>query len=115
MQLSLQPHDPTAMTGQVASMPDFSALRSQSRGSEAVLFAFDQIEHDGDDLCGLPLIDRNRRLARVIGRAKHAVLFTEHLAGDVAAWGWRASCPRGWTRPTAVGRRGVGQVEEPGK
>jgi bifunctional non-homologous end joining protein LigD len=36
--------------------PDFRALRSKRRGPEAVLFAFDLIEHDGDDIRGLPLI-----------------------------------------------------------
>ena len=44
--------------------PDFHALRSQRRGHEAVLYAFDLIEHDGDDLRDLPLIERKRRLAR---------------------------------------------------
>ena len=58
----------------------FHALRS--RRHEAVLFAFDLIEHDGDDLRGLPLIDRKRRLARLLGRAKHAIRYSEHLAGD---------------------------------
>ena len=50
--------------------PDFHALRSRRRGHEAVLYAFDLIEHDGDDLRDLPLIERKRRLARLIGRAK---------------------------------------------
>ena len=63
--------------------PDFHALRSQRRGNEAVLFAFDLIEHDGDDLRDLPLIDRKRRLARLIGRAKRrAIRYSEHLTGD---------------------------------
>jgi hypothetical protein len=45
-----------------------------------VLFAFDLIEHDGDDMRDLPLIERKRRLARPIGRAKRrAIRFTEHL------------------------------------
>ena len=44
--------------------PDFRALRTKRRGHEAVLFAFDLIEHDGDDLRDLPLIERKRRLAR---------------------------------------------------
>ena len=38
-----------------------------------MLFAFDLIEHDGDDLRDLPLIDRKRRLAELIGKAKQAV------------------------------------------
>ena len=63
--------------------PDFHALRSQRRGSEAVLYAFDLIEHDGDDLRDLPLIERKRRLARLIGKAKRrAIRFVEHLTDD---------------------------------
>jgi ATP-dependent DNA ligase len=63
--------------------PDFHALRSQRRGHEAALFAFDLIEHDGHDLTDLPLIERKRRLARLLGRAKRrAIRFTEHLTGD---------------------------------
>ena len=62
--------------------PDFRALRSKHRGHEAVLFAFDLIEHDGADLRDLPLIERKRRLARLIGKAKHAIRFVEHLTDD---------------------------------
>ena len=63
--------------------PDFHALRSRRRGREVVLYAFDLIEHDGVDLCDLPLIERKRRLARLIGRAKRrAIRFVEHLTGD---------------------------------
>src|SRR5712672_3455312 len=63
--------------------PDFHALRSQRRGHEAVLYAFDLIEHNGDDLRGLPLIKRKRRLAKLIGKAnRRAIRFTEHLTGD---------------------------------
>ena len=46
------------------------------------MFAFDLIEHDGADLRDLPLIERKRRLARLIGRAKHAIRFVEHLTDD---------------------------------
>ena len=35
-----------------------------------MLYAFDLIEHDGDDLRDLPLIERKRQLARLLGRAK---------------------------------------------
>jgi bifunctional non-homologous end joining protein LigD len=63
--------------------PDFHALRSKRRGHEAALLAFDLIEHDGDDLRDLPLIERKRRLANLIGRAKRrSIRFTEHLTGD---------------------------------
>ena len=38
--------------------PDFHALRSKRRGTDAVLLAFDLLEFHGDDLRDLPLIDR---------------------------------------------------------
>ena len=64
---------------------DFRALRSKRRGHEAVLYAFDLIEHDGDDLRDLPLIERKRRLAKLIGKAKRrAIRFVEHLTDDGA-------------------------------
>ena len=48
-----------------------------------MLYAFDLIEHDGDDLRDLPLIERRRRLARLLGRAKRrSIRFSEHLTGD---------------------------------
>ena len=63
--------------------PDFHALRSQRRGREAVLYVFNLIEHDGDDLRDLPLIERKRRLKKLLGRAKRrSIQFVEHLTGD---------------------------------
>jgi ATP-dependent DNA ligase len=38
-----------------------------------VLFAFDLIEHEGDDLRDLPVIGRKQRLAKLIGKAKRPV------------------------------------------
>src|SRR6478735_8460515 len=62
---------------------DFHALRSQRRGHEAVLFAFDLIEHDGDDMRDLPLIERIRRLVKLIGKSqRRAIRLVEHLTGD---------------------------------
>ena len=48
-------------------MSDFRALRSKRRGPEALLYAFDLLQHDGADLCDLPLIERKQRLARLLG------------------------------------------------
>jgi bifunctional non-homologous end joining protein LigD len=64
--------------------PDFHALRNRRRGGEVVLHAFDLLEHDRDDLRDLALIERKRRLAKLIGRAKQwrAIQFVEHLTGD---------------------------------
>ncbi len=48
-----------------------------------MLFAFDLIEHDGDDPRDLPLIERKRRLKKLLGRAKRrSIQFVEHLTGD---------------------------------
>jgi ATP-dependent DNA ligase len=66
-----------------SSMQWHRALRSKRRGHEAVLYAFDLIGHDGDDLCDLPLIERKRRLAKLLGRAKRrSIRYSEHLTGD---------------------------------
>ena len=79
-----------------------------------MLFAFDLIEQDGDDLRDLPLIDRKWRLAKLIGKAKkwRAIQYSEHLTGDgrpcsstSAAWGWRGSSRSGWTRPIGADRQ----------
>ena len=47
-----------------------------------MLLGFDLIEHDGDDLRDLSLIDRKRRLARLIGRTKkwRAIQYSAHPA-----------------------------------
>jgi ATP-dependent DNA ligase len=59
------------------------ATTGRRRSHEAVLYAFDLIELDGDDLRSLPLIERKRRLARLIGKARpRAIRYSEHLAGD---------------------------------
>jgi bifunctional non-homologous end joining protein LigD len=50
--------------------PDFHARRSKRRGHEAVLFAFDLIEQYRKDLRDLPLIERKRRLKKLIGKTK---------------------------------------------
>ncbi len=56
---------------------------SKRRGHVAVPFAFGLIEDDGDDLRDLPLIERKRRLTKLLGRAKRrAIRLTEHLTGD---------------------------------
>ena len=61
---------------------DFHALRSRSR--EAMLVAFDLLENNGGDLRKLPLLERKRRLFRLIGNAQtwHAIQYGEHLEED---------------------------------
>ena len=66
--------------------PDFQALRSQRRGSEAVLVAFDLLEQNGVDLRDLPLIERKRQLIKLIGRARRlSIQYSAHLKGNGAS------------------------------
>jgi bifunctional non-homologous end joining protein LigD len=51
---------------------------------EAVLYAFDLLEHDGDDLRPLPLSDRKAHLQRLLDRNDPRILFNEHIAADGA-------------------------------
>ena len=105
--------------------PDFHALRSQHRGHEAVLVAFDLIEHDGEDLRDLPLIERKRRLARLIGRTKNrrAIQFGEHLKGNgasvldyVCRMGLEGIVSKRVDAPYRSGpSKDVAQVEKPGE
>ena len=63
--------------------PDFHALRS--RGHEAELHAFDLIQHDGDDLRDLPLIERKRRLKKLLNSARGlSIQYIAHLKGSGA-------------------------------
>ncbi len=60
---------------------DFRALRS--RGREAMLVAFDLLQHDGADLGDMPLIERKQRLKKLLGRGKQsAIQYSDHLTGD---------------------------------
>ena len=65
-------------------MPDFRALRGRA-SHEAMLYAFDLLMHDGTDLRELALIERKRKLARLIdGPKRSAIRFVEHLTDDGA-------------------------------
>ena len=65
---------------------DFSALRRSIKGApeRLILFAFDLLQLDGQDLRGQPLIDRRRRLEDLIGAADPAsrLHFSPHHVGD---------------------------------
>jgi bifunctional non-homologous end joining protein LigD len=50
-----------------------------------MLYAFDLLELDGIDLRGLPLGDRKKRLARLLGRRRLGIVLSAHTADDGAA------------------------------
>jgi bifunctional non-homologous end joining protein LigD len=63
----------------------FDLLRHGSRiKPEAVLFAFDLLELDGEELRSRPIEVRKRQLAQLLRRASPGIQLSEHLHGDGA-------------------------------
>jgi bifunctional non-homologous end joining protein LigD len=60
----------------------FDELRRRDAAYSAVLYAFDLIEHDGQDLRDHPFLDRKAALARMLRGTDTHILFNEHVAGD---------------------------------
>jgi bifunctional non-homologous end joining protein LigD len=60
----------------------FEELSRREAARTATLYAFDLIEHDGDDLRDLPFLARKAALARLLRDAKAGILFNEHIAED---------------------------------
>jgi bifunctional non-homologous end joining protein LigD len=48
----------------------------------AILYAFDLIEHDGEDLRGRPFLDRKAALARLLRDTGAGILVNEHISED---------------------------------
>ena len=61
---------------------DFNALRGSHRNDDAVLLAFDLVECKGKDLRDLPLIDRKRKLLRLLGKTMTGIQFLDHFPDD---------------------------------
>ena len=63
----------------------FEDLRRRDATHKAILYAFDLIEHDGEDLRDRPFLDRKAALARLLRDTKAGILLNEHVAEDGAA------------------------------
>ena len=63
---------------------DFGRLQRALDGGGETLryYAFDLLELDGEDLAGLPLIERKRRLAALLSDAPDVILYSDHIIGD---------------------------------
>jgi ATP dependent DNA ligase domain len=72
----------------------FDALHRRGAVSEAMLYAFDVLELDGQDLRALPLVDRKRHLARLLGRRRIGIVLSDHTDGDGATI-FRHACRMG--------------------
>jgi bifunctional non-homologous end joining protein LigD len=62
----------------------FEELSHREAARTAILYAFDLIEHDGEDLRRRPFLDRKAALARLLGGLKTAIVLNEHIAEDGA-------------------------------
>jgi bifunctional non-homologous end joining protein LigD len=60
----------------------FDELRRRAAAQTAILYAFDLIEHDGEDLHDRPFLDRKAELARLLRDTKTGILLNEHIAED---------------------------------
>jgi ATP-dependent DNA ligase len=65
----------------VDGLPDFDALWYRTDDARVLLFAFDLLEINGEDYRAKPLLDRKRRLAKLLSN-KTGIRFVEHLDGD---------------------------------
>ena len=61
---------------------DFNALRGKRRNENAVLIAFDLIEHKGNDMRNVPLLHRKKKLRKVLGKTITGIHYNEHLTDD---------------------------------
>jgi bifunctional non-homologous end joining protein LigD len=60
----------------------FHELRRREAADTAILYAFDLIEHDGEDMRNRPFLNRKAALARVLRNSEAGILFNEHIAED---------------------------------
>jgi bifunctional non-homologous end joining protein LigD len=63
----------------------FDALHRRGTVSEAMLYAFDFLELDGEDLRALPLGDRKKRMATLLARRRIGIVLSTHTAEDGAS------------------------------
>jgi bifunctional non-homologous end joining protein LigD len=60
----------------------FEELSRREPARTAILYAFDLIERDGEDLRNRPFLDRKTALRRLLGGIKAGILLNEHIAED---------------------------------
>ena len=72
----------------------FDALHRRHWASDAILYAFDLLEIDGEDLRALPLGARKKRLARLLGKRRLGIVLSDH-SGEDGATIFRQACVMG--------------------
>jgi bifunctional non-homologous end joining protein LigD len=72
----------------------FDALHRRGTVTEAMLYAFYLMELDGEDLRAMPLLDRKKRLARLLGGRRLGIVLSDHTNDDGATI-FRQACRMG--------------------
>jgi bifunctional non-homologous end joining protein LigD len=62
----------------------FEELSGREAADTAILYAFDLIERDGEDMRNRPFLDRKNALARLLRNTTAGILFNEHIVEDGA-------------------------------
>jgi ATP-dependent DNA ligase len=99
-------------------LSDFAALRTAMEAAphRLVMFAFDLLFLDGEDLRRLPLIERRARLNALLPRdTRRAIQFSDHYEGQGAVlfkqgvqWALKALCRNGRSVLTRAAHRSSG-------
>ncbi len=72
----------------------FDALHRRHKVTDAMLYAFDLLELNGEDLRPLPLGERKAKLAKLLARSRTGIVFNEHTDQDGATV-FRHACKLG--------------------
>jgi bifunctional non-homologous end joining protein LigD len=72
----------------------FDRLHRRQKVTDAMLYAFDLLELNGEDLRSLGLTDRKARLAKLLGRSSSGIVFNDHSDEDGATI-FRHACKLG--------------------
>jgi hypothetical protein len=93
----------------------FEELSRREAARTVILYAFDMIEHDGEDLRDRPFLDRKAVLARLLCDTEAGILLNEPLSKmappslrTLVSLAPRVSFPREWTAPTGPARAASG-------
>jgi bifunctional non-homologous end joining protein LigD len=62
----------------------FDALHRRGTVTEAMMYAFDLLELDGENLRAMPLVDRKLRLARLLSGRRLGIVLSDHTDEDGA-------------------------------
>jgi bifunctional non-homologous end joining protein LigD len=72
----------------------FNRLHRRQKVTDAMMYAFDLLELNGEDLRSLRLVDRKARLAKLLARSRSGIVFNDHSDEDGLTF-FRHACKLG--------------------